>query len=349
MPLTLVSAFHMQLGSFSKVTPVFLAPMAGVTDLPMRQLAIRCGADIAVGEMLSADASLAGSRKSQSRTQHSRDAGLRVVQLVGNDPVTLANAARYNANCGAEVIDINMGCPAKKVCKKAAGSALLADPALVQTILKAVTHAVSVPVTLKIRTGLSSDCRNGVEIAEIAQRAGVAMLTVHGRTRADKFSGAVEYDTIRNIVSAVDIPVIANGDITSAVKARQVLDFTKAAGVMVGRAAQGRLWLPGAVARALQGGDYRVPDIADRFAIMREHIQSLHGFHGETMGHKIARKHAGWFFETELGEQYARFKREFNALSCQDAQTHFIETKQAEIVDLMLRSERNTQWGTLAA
>ena len=138
MPLTLVSAFHMQLGSFSKVTPVFLAPMAGVTDLPMRQLAIRCGADIAVGEMLSADASLAGSRKSQSRTQHSRDAGLRVVQLVGNDPVTLANAARYNANGGAEVIDINMGCPAKKVCKKAAGSALLADPALVQTILKAV-------------------------------------------------------------------------------------------------------------------------------------------------------------------------------------------------------------------
>jgi tRNA-dihydrouridine synthase B len=147
----------------------------------------------------------------------------------------------------------------------------------------------------------------------------------------------------------VDIPVIANGDITSAVKARQVLDFTKAAGVMVGRAAQGRLWLPGAIARALQGGDYRVPDIADRFAIMREHLQSLHGFHGETMGHKIARKHAGWFFETELGEQYARFKREFNALSCQDAQTHFIETKQAEIVDLMLRSERNTQWGTLAA
>ena len=251
----------MQLGPFSKETPVFLAPMAGVTDLPMRQLAVRHGADVAVGEMMASDLSLSDSRKSMLRAQHSKEAGLRAIQLVGNNPATLAAAARYNVQLGAEVIDINMGCPAKKVCKKAAGSALLGDPELVKTLLTAVTEAVSVPVTLKIRTGVSPDQRNGVEIARIAESCGIAMLTVHGRTRADKFNGSAEYETLRDIVASVNIPVIANGDITTAEKAKYVLAYTGADGVMIGRAAQGRLWLPGAIARALRYGDDHAPTL----------------------------------------------------------------------------------------
>lgn len=327
----------MQLGPFSKETPVFLAPMAGVTDLPMRQLAVRHGADVAVGEMMASDLSLSDSRKSMLRVQHSKEAGLRAIQLVGNNPATLAAAARYNVQLGAEVIDINMGCPAKKVYKKAAGSALLGDPELVKTLLTAVTEAVSVPVTLKIRTGVSPDQRNGVEIARIAESCGIAMLTVHGRTRADKFNGSAEYKTLRDIVASVNIPVIANGDITTAEKAKYVLAYTGADGVMIGRAAQGRLWLPGAIARALRYGDDHAPTLEERYTIMRDHIQQVQAFYGPVMGYKIARKHAGWFFEAELGEAYLPIKQAFNSLDCTDAQDDFLDTKENTLIDMMSR------------
>ena len=338
----------MQLGPFSTETPVFLAPMAGVTDLPMRQLAVKHGADVAVGEMMTSDLSLSESRKSTLRARHSTEAGLRTIQLVGNDPSALTAAARYNVERGAEVIDINMGCPAKKVCKKAAGSALLADPQLVETLLTAVTSAVSVPVTLKIRTGVAPDQRNGVEIARIAEASGIAMLTVHGRTRADKFNGSAEYETLRQIVSAVNIPVIANGDITSPDKAKRVLTYTGAEGIMIGRAAQGRLWLPGAIARALRHSDERAPSRDERFAIMREHIQQVQTFYGTVMGHKIARKHAGWFFEAELSEAYLPIKRAFNALEDANAQEGFLDAEQGTIINLMSRFHE-TSVGRLAA
>jgi tRNA-dihydrouridine synthase B len=337
----------MQLGPFSTETPVFMAPMAGVTDLPMRQLAVKHGADLAVGEMIASDLSLRESRKSKLRTRHSAEAGLRTIQLVGNDPSALAAAARYNVEHGAEVIDINMGCPAKKVCKKAAGSALLADPQLVETLLTAVTQAISVPVTLKIRTGVAPDQRNGVEIARIAEACGITMLTVHGRTREDKFNGSAEYDTLRQIVSAVTIPVIANGDITSTDKAKRVLSYTGAEGIMIGRAAQGRLWLPGAIARALRHGDERVPSRDERFAIMREHVQQVQLFHGPVMGYKIARKHAGWFFEAELGEAYLPIKRAFNVLENADAQENFLNAQQGTIISSMSRFHE-TSMGRLA-
>ena len=218
----------MKIGGLKPSNNVFLAPMAGVTDLPMRELAIELGAGLAVGEMVSDDASLADSRKTLQRQQHSHRAGLRSVQIVGYDPTRLAIAARYNVELGADIIDINMGCPAKKVCKKAAGSALLADELLVGRILAAVVKAVDVPVTLKIRTGTDHKNRNGVSIARIAEDTGIQMLTVHGRTRADRFNGDAEYQTISQIVNAVSIPVIANGDIVSLKKARRVLAETEA-------------------------------------------------------------------------------------------------------------------------
>ena len=322
----------MQLGAFESDLPVMLAPMAGVTDLPMRQLAVKHGADIAVGEMMSSDLSLAHSRKSQSRAVHSSDAGLRSVQLVGNDPETIAKAAQFNVERGAEVIDINMGCPAKKVCKKAAGSALLADTQLVTDILESTVQAVSVPVTLKIRTGVDRSNRNGVEIAEIAQDCGITMLTVHGRTRADKFNGEAEYETLRNIVKAVDIPVIANGDIDSVEKAARVLDSSGAHGVMIGRAAQGQLWLPGQIAGMLRTGTDSRPCAEARLQLVREHCRLLYDFHGAVMGFKIARKHVGWFFEAELGDDYLFFKRAFNALTSQDAQEQFFNDESSSIL-----------------
>ena len=333
----------MQLGAFVSDLPVMLAPMAGVTDLPMRRLAIQYGADIAVGEMMSSDLSLSHSRKSQSRAIHHDAAGLRSVQLVGNDPVIIANAARFNVDQGAEVIDINMGCPAKKVCKKAAGSALMSDTKLVTEILETTVQAVSVPVTLKIRTGVDRSHRNGVEIAEIAQACGISMLTVHGRTRADKFSGEAEYETLRRIVKAVDIPVIANGDIHSAEKAANVLSHSGAAGVMIGRAAQGRLWLPGQIASILRKGYDNKPCAAERLQLVREHCELLYEFHGAVMGYKIARKHAGWFFEAELKGNYLPLKRAFNALPSRDAQEQFFDQNGDAILHNIEAVERGKQ------
>ncbi len=312
----------MHIDGLEPSNPVFLAPMAGVTDLPVRELAVEFGAGLAVGEMQSADLSLAKSKKTRQRQQHTARAGLRAVQIVGYDPAQLAAAARYQADLGAEIIDINMGCPAKKVCRKAAGSALLADESLVARILEAVVQAVAVPVTLKIRTGTDPANRNGVRIARIAEASGVQRLTVHGRTRADRFKGAAEYDTIAQIVNAVSIPVIANGDIDSARKARAVLAHTGAAGVMIGRAAQGQLWLPGAIATALAAGhpEARAPSLMQQLSLQQRLLSGLIEFHGEYLGLRIARKHQAWFLESLvrqglLDEDLAQhFRRGFNAL-----------------------------------
>ena len=323
----------MHIGGLKPYNNVFLAPMAGVTDLPMRELAIETGAGLAVGEMLSADLSLAQTHKTQLRQQHSDSAGLRAIQIVGYEPIQLANAARLNVALGADMIDINMGCPAKKVCRRAAGSALLADEQLVEQILNAVVDAVPVPVTLKIRTGTDHDHRNGAAIARIAEQSGVQMLTVHGRTRADRFKGSAEYDTIATIVDAVSIPVIANGDIDSTDKAKTVLSHTGAAGVMIGRAAQGQLWLPGTIARALEHriGDQSTPHIkghspeltpsvAEQLALHIRHLSRLHAFYGDFLGTRISRKHHAWFLgslvsQNVLGQQVAlAHRQQFNQL-----------------------------------
>jgi len=329
-----LSPFPMHIGAPEPSNPVFLAPMAGVTDLPVRELAVEFGAGLAVGEMQSADLSLAHSKKTLQRQQHTARAGLRVVQIVGYDPTQLATAARYQADLGAEIIDINMGCPAKKVCRKAAGSALLADETLVTRILEAVVAAVALPVTLKIRTGTDPEHRNGLNIARIAEGSGIQLLTVHGRTRADRFKGTAEYDTIAQITDAVAIPVVANGDIDSAGKARAVLAHTGAAGIMVGRAAQGQWWLPGAIATALAEGSHeaRAPTVVEQIEMQSRLLRGLTDFHGEFLGVRIARKHQAWFLDSlahqgKLDEAVARdLRRAFNALESAQAQARSLES-----------------------
>ncbi len=273
-----------------------LAPMAGVTDLPFRRLCRKLGAALTAGEMLSADSHLWDTRKSRLRRDHTGEPGPRVVQIAGGDPQMMADAARRNVDAGAEIIDINMGCPAKKVCNKDAGSALLRDEALVAAILEATVRAVDVPVTLKIRTGWHPEARNGVNVARIAEAAGVRALAVHGRTRACRFDGEAEYSTIAAIKQAVAIPVIANGDIGSAAKAAQVLAETGADGVMIGRAAQGRPWIFREIEAALAGEPVPAePDPAGVRDIITAHLRDLYDFYGPEAGVRIARKHIGWY------------------------------------------------------
>jgi tRNA-dihydrouridine synthase B len=323
----------LQIGPHTTRNAVALAPMAGVTDLPFRRLCARFGAGLLVGEMVHSDPRLRDSRKSRQRRQHDAEIRPRSVQIVGNDPQQMAAAARFNVACGAEIIDINMGCPAKKVCKRAAGSALLADEPLVAALLNAVTAAVDVPVTLKIRTGVDPARRNGVTIARIAEDAGIALLSVHGRTRACAFKGEVEHDTTAAIVEAVAIPVLANGDITSTGDAQRVLAHTGAAGVMIGRAAQGAPWLPGQIAAALAGQPSPPPDLATQYDTMREHLTDLHAFYGEPMGPRIARKHIGWYLDAMPA--LAPAKRAFNHLETGGEQLAFLD----EIFNLLDRQE----------
>jgi len=274
--------------------------MAGVTDLPFRKLCKAMGAGIVVGEMVSADPSLRQSRKSLLRLRHDDEPGLRVVQIAGGDAQMLAEAAKYNVQNGAQVIDINMGCPAKKVCKKAAGSALLKDPVLVDEILNAVVAAVEVPVTLKIRTGWDIENKNALQIARLAENAGIQSLAVHGRTRACKYLGDAEYETIRLVKQSVSIPVIANGDITSPQKAKQVLEYTQADGLMIGRAAQGRPWIFREILHYLETGEL-LPKISleEVEQILLRHVAALHQFYGEIQGVKIARKHVAWYLSND--------------------------------------------------
>ena len=308
-----------EIGPHKLDNKVALAPMAGVTDLPFRRLCRRLGAGLVVSEMVTSDTRLWSSRKSRLRLVHSEECEPRSVQIAGAEPAMMAEAAALNAELGAQIIDINMGCPAKKVCKKAAGSALLRDEALVRSILESVVAAVDVPVTLKIRTGWSPEHRNGVSIARIAEDAGIALLTVHGRTRACRFKGEAEYRTIAEICRAVDIPVLANGDIDSPVRARAVLEETGAAGVMIGRAAQGRPWLCGQVAHYLDCGELLPePGSEAKAAIMLEHLRGLYEFYGEYMGLRIARKHVGWYLQGERGGE--QFRRCFNVLESAEQQ-----------------------------
>src|SRR6187399_180725 len=270
--------------------------MAGVTDRPFRQLCKRHGAGYAVSEMVASNPRLWGTEKSQRRTDHRGEVRPIAVQIAGADPLTLADAARHNVDRGAEIIDINMGCPAKKVCNAAAGSALLANEPLVARIVAAVVRAVDVPVTLKIRTGPSPRERNAVAIARIAEDAGIAALAVHGRTRACLFAGSVEYDTVRAVAHSVRIPVFANGDIETPQLAREVLAYTGAAGLMIGRAAQGRPWIFREIAHYLATGELLPePDLAEVRDILLGHLEHLHAFYGERAGVRIARKHLGWY------------------------------------------------------
>jgi tRNA-dihydrouridine synthase B len=285
-----------QIGPYRLPGSVLLAPMAGVTDRPFRILCRHFGAALAPAEMLSADQRLWSSAKSQRRMDHDGEPEPRVVQLVGSEPAELAAAARMNVALGAQIIDINMGCPAKKVCNRDAGSALLADETLIGRILEAVVSAVTVPVTLKIRTGVEPARRNAARVASIAQSCGIAALTIHGRTRADHFRGSAEYDTIRAARSALSIPLIANGDIKSALDARAVLDFTGAQGVMVGRAAQGAPWIFRDVNAQLVQGTNAAPLLrAYKTQIILQHLESLYAFYGEYTGLRMARKHLAWY------------------------------------------------------
>ena len=286
----------MRIGPYTIDPPVVLAPMAGVTDKPFRLLCKRLGAGLAASEMTSADPTLWQTRKSLKRMDHAGEPDPVSVQIAGHDPAMLAEAARFNVANGAQIIDINMGCPAKKVCNVWAGSALLQDEPLVARIVKAVVDAVEVPVTLKIRTGWNRDNRNALSIAHIAEDSGIAALAVHGRTRADKYEGEAEYATIAAVKAAVRIPVMANGDITTPQKARQVLDATGADAVMIGRGAQGRPWIFREIAHYLATGQQLAePGPAEVATILLGHLEHLHGFYGEQAGVRIARKHLGWY------------------------------------------------------
>ena len=305
----------MQIGSFNLPNRVVLAPMAGVTDRPFRQLCRRLGAGLTVSEMVTSDPRLRTTRKTLQRIDHTGEPAPRSVQIAGADPAHLADAAQFNVAHGADIIDINMGCPAKKVCNVAAGSALLSDESLVGRILERVVAAVEVPVTLKIRTGPSPERRNAVRIARIAESAGVAAVAVHGRTRKCAFKGPVEYDSIRAVKRAVSIPVIANGDIASPGQARRVLAVTGADAVMIGRAAQGNPWLPGVIAAYLRSGtQVEPPDERERAEVLLGHLRALHAFYGETLGVRIARKHLSWYCKASPHGE--RFWRRVNRVGC---------------------------------
>jgi tRNA-dihydrouridine synthase B len=286
----------MQIGAHTLRNALFVAPMAGVTDRPFRILARRYGAGLAVSEMVTSRPELRGSRKSLLRLDHAGEPGPVSVQIAGAEPAMMADAARYNVERGAQIVDVNMGCPAKKVCNVYAGSALLGDEALVARILEAVVAAVDVPVTLKIRTGPEPRRRNAVRVARIAEGAGVQLLAIHGRTRACGFAGRAEYDSIAEVKSRVRIPVIANGDIETPADARAVLEHTGADGLMIGRAAFGRPWIFREIEHFLATGmQLAAPGPAEIEAVVREHLEGLYALYGEEQGLRVARKHLGWY------------------------------------------------------
>jgi len=309
----------MRIGRFSIVPQVVLAPMAGVTDKPFRLLCKRLGAGLAVSEMTTSDPRFWNTPKSLRRMDHAGEPDPVSVQIAGTVPSVMAGAAKYNVDHGAQLIDINMGCPAKKVCNAWAGSALMRDEGLVARILEAVVDAVDVPVTLKIRTGWDADHRNGPAIARIAQECGIAALAVHGRTRDQQYAGLAEYDTIADIKSRLSIPVIANGDIDSPRKASDVLRHTGCDAVMVGRAAQGRPWIFREVAHYLATGESLPdPSLQDVRDVLLAHLEHLHAFYGEPGGVRIARKHLGWYAKDR--PENAAFRSVVNRAETAEAQ-----------------------------
>ncbi len=316
---------HFYIGPYKIDAPVLLAPMAGITDLPLRQIARSWGAALTYSEMLTAETRLWHSSKSQTRLPQAQDPLPRPVQIAGYDPQMLADAAMACEQMGAGLIDINMGCPAKKVCKRAAGSALLQDEPLVEKILTTVVNSVSVPVTLKTRTGWSIEEKNGLRIAEIAEQSGIQALSIHGRTRACKFTGNAEYDTIAEIVQRLKIPVIANGDIDSVEKAHFVLDYTKAAAVMIGRGALGRPWLFNQIRSFLESGDIpQEPNFKQRLETIHSHLEGIHQLYGEQQGVRIARKHMGWYLKHMPSDNFST--KHFNQLQSACEQKNFFES-----------------------
>ncbi|CAH0154775.1 putative tRNA-dihydrouridine synthase [Massilia sp. Bi118] len=303
----------MQIGPYALRNNVFVAPMAGVTDRPFRQLCKKLGAGYAVSEMAASNPRLWASEKSARRTDHAGEMEPKAVQIAGAVPEELAECAKFNVDRGAQIIDINMGCPVKKVCNNWCGSALLQHEDLVQRILEAVVRAVDVPVTLKFRTGWDRQNKNALVIARMAEQAGIAMLTLHGRTRADGYKGDAEYDTIAAVKAAVSIPVVANGDITTPEKAKFVLDHTGADAVMIGRAAQGRPWICREIDHFLRTGEYLPAPLVDEVReLMNEHLPAHYAFYGEYLGVRTARKHIGWYVEDLPGGE--EFRQRMNLL-----------------------------------
>ncbi len=303
----------MRIGSRQLKNNLILAPMAGVTDRPFRMLCRNMGAGMAVSEMVASNSLLYGSEKTRRRANHEGEADPISVQIVGADPEMLAQAARYNVDAGAQIIDINMGCPARKICNVMAGSALLQNEGLVARILEAVVGAVAVPVTLKIRTGWDRSSRNALRIAQIAEASGIQALAIHGRTRACAYTGEAEYDTIRAVKASVNIPVIANGDITTPEKARHVLQHTGADAVMIGRAAQGRPWLFREIAHFLDSGErLPAPQVGEIQQVLLKHVYDLYAFYGEHTGLRVARKHISWYTRGLAGS--AQFRHHMNKL-----------------------------------
>jgi tRNA-dihydrouridine synthase B len=309
----------MHIGPYKLANNILLAPMAGVTDRPYRQLCKRMGAGMTVSEMVSSNALVWGNKKTRRRIEHDGETGPHSVQIVGADPKLMASAAKLNSDHGAQIIDINMGCPAKKVCNTMAGSALLKDEDLVSRILASVVKAVDIPVTLKIRTGWDMDNRNCVNIARIAEDSGIQALAIHGRTRACAYKGKADYDSIAEVKDAISIPLIANGDINSPEKARQVLEHTGADAIMIGRAAQGRPWIFNEINHYLSTGEKLASPTAEKIRdIMLQHLQNLYAFYGEYQGIRVARKHISWY--TKGRPQGAAFRQLINRIDSAEQQ-----------------------------
>ena len=335
----------MRIGPYQLKNNLIVAPMAGVTDRPFRQLCKAMGAGMAVSEMVASNSLLWGSEKTRRRANHDGEVDPISVQIAGADPGMLAEAARYNVGEGAQIIDINMGCPAKKVCNVMAGSALLKDQPLVGRILDAVVGAVNVPVTLKIRTGWDRGNRNAIQIARTAEQAGVQALAIHGRTRACGFSGEAEYDTIAAVKAAIGIPVIANGDISTPERVKQVLDYTRADGVMIGRAAQGRPWMFREIQHYLETGQHVAPpEVQEIHRVLVAHVNELYQFYGEYTGVRVARKHISWYTKGLAGS--AAFRHAMNRLETSAEQLAAVDGFFAQLAE---RGQRLTYVEELAA
>ncbi len=313
----------MQIGNHILKNNLVVAPMAGVTDRPFRQLCKKMGAGLAVSEMVTSNSLLYGSEKTKRRANHEGEVDPIAVQIAGADPKMMAEAAKHNVDNGAQIIDINMGCPAKKICNVMAGSALLKDEPLVAQILEAVVGAVDVPVTLKIRTGWDKDNRNAITIAKMAEDIGIQALAMHGRTRTCAYKGEAEYDTIAAVKQTINIPLIANGDITTPEKAKHVLDYTGADAVMIGRAAQGRPWIFREIEHYLTTGTHMLPPTVDEIhTVMLEHLHDLYAFYGELTGMRVARKHISWYTKGLSGS--AAFRHHMNSLESTELQLQAI-------------------------
>jgi len=322
----------MQIGSYTLKNKLIVAPMAGVTDRPFRQLCKRLGAAMAVSEMVSSNSLLWGSEKTRRRASHEGEVKPISVQIAGADPAMMGKAARYNADQGAEIIDINMGCPAKKICNVMAGSALLKDEVLVGKILDAVVKAVDIPVTLKIRTGWDTQTKNAITVARIAENAGIQALAIHGRTRACAYQGQAEYDTIAAVKGAIKIPVIANGDINTPEKAKAVLAYTNADALMIGRAAQGRPWIFREINHFLATGKLLPPpEVTEIHRVLIGHLYELYNFYGEYSGVRIARKHISWYTRGLAGS--AAFRHAMNQLQTIEEQLSATHAFFCELAD----------------